>query len=156
MNEFTNKLIEELTKESRVVATPIAEMECLKLSDAIDAVNRVAEEYGNQVISSNDLEIIGALPSLYPLQDFEEKAIQRVVRNNTDEWIPCERELPPQPQPNIVFENKPLELYLVTIKNTEYPFRAIWNGKIFTDGFSKVDAIAWQPLPKVYQSGGQI
>lgn len=88
MKEFIDKLIAKLEQESKVVTTPIIEIECLKLSDAIDAVKRVAEEYGNQVISSNDLEIIRALPSLYPLQDFEEEAIQRVVGNNSDGWIP--------------------------------------------------------------------
>lgn len=55
--------------------------------DVLSIVNQLAEEYGNQVISSNDLEIIGALPSLYPLQDFEEEAIQRVVENKSDGFL---------------------------------------------------------------------
>ncbi len=47
MKEFIDKLIAKLEKESQVVSTPITEIECLKLSDAIDAVKRVAEEYGD-------------------------------------------------------------------------------------------------------------
>lgn len=54
MNEFIDKLIAKLEKESQVVTTPIAEIECLKLSDAIDAVKRVAEEYGDGWIPCNE------------------------------------------------------------------------------------------------------
>lgn len=74
---------------------------------------------------------------------------------NNNGWIPCEKEMPPQPKENPLFENKPLELYLVTLKNQEYPFRAFWNGKFFTDGWGKVDATAWQPLPQPYQPKGE-
>lgn len=66
-------------------------------------------------------------------------------------WIPCSEELPTQPEENPVFENKPLELYLVSARGDKYPFRAFWNGKFFTDGFGKIEAIAWQPLPEPYQ-----
>ena len=59
--------------------------------------------------------------------------------------------LPPQPKENSAFENKPLDLYLVSVKNVDYPFRVFWNGKIFTDGWGKVDAEAWQPLPEPYK-----
>lgn len=70
-------------------------------------------------------------------------------------WIPCGKELPPQPEVNPIFENKPLELYLVSVKGADYPIRAFWNGKFFTDGWSKLDAVAWQPLPEPYQSEGE-
>lgn len=66
------------------------------------------------------------------------------------EWIPCSEKFPPQPKENPVFENKPLELYLADC-GVEYPFRVFWNGKFFTDGFSKIDVIAWQPLPEPYK-----
>lgn len=68
-------------------------------------------------------------------------------------WIPCNEELPPQPEENPVFDNKPLELYLASVKGADYPFRVFWNGKFFTDGFGKVDVIAWQPLPEPYVEG---
>lgn len=67
------------------------------------------------------------------------------------QWIPCSDRLPEEPKENPIFEGKPLELYLVSVKNADYPFRAFWNGRIFTDGFGKVDAIAWQPLPEPYK-----
>ena len=71
------------------------------------------------------------------------------------EWIPCSVALPQQPEENPIFDNKPLELYLVSVKNADYPIRAFWNGKFFTDGWSKVDVIAWQPLPQPYQPKGE-
>lgn len=70
-------------------------------------------------------------------------------------WIPCSRELPPQPKENPLFGNKPLELYLVSLNSTDYPWRAFWNGKYFTDGWSKITPIAWQPLPAPYQPKGE-
>lgn len=70
-------------------------------------------------------------------------------------WIPCSVALPQQPEENPIFDNKPLELYLVSVKNADYPIRAFWNGKFFTDGWSKVDVIAWQPLPQPYQPKGE-
>lgn len=70
-------------------------------------------------------------------------------------WIPCEKEMPPIPEESPMFENKPLELYLVSVEDEKYSFRAFWNGKIFTDGFSKVEATAWQPLPQPYQPKGE-
>lgn len=71
--------------------------------------------------------------------------------NSAKNWIPCSERLPAQPGNNPVFESKPLELYLISVKNSDYPYRAFWNGKIFTDGFGKVDAIAWMPLPEAYK-----
>lgn len=68
-------------------------------------------------------------------------------------WIPCSERLPEIPKENPLFENKLLELYLVAIAHADYPFRAFWNGKIFTDGFSKVEPVAWMPLPQPYKEG---
>lgn len=70
-------------------------------------------------------------------------------------WIPCNKELPPQPAENPLFDSKQLELYLVSVKDDKYPFRAFWNGKSFTDGWSKINVIAWQPLPEPYQPKGE-
>lgn len=76
------------------------------------------------------------------------------IKDGNNGWIPCEIELPPQPKNNPLIDNKPLELYMVSA-NAEYPFRAFWNGRSFTDGFGEVDAIAWQPLPAPYQPKGE-
>lgn len=67
---------------------------------------------------------------------------------NADKWIPCEVEMPPQPKGNPLFENKPIELYLVSLSYADYPIRAFWNGKYFTDGWSKLNVEAWMPLPQ--------
>lgn len=80
-----------------------------------------------------------------------EGIILDVEQEYNNGWIDCTKELPPQPSPNPEFENKPLEIYMVSVKYSKYPFRAFWNGKIFTDGFSKIDPIAWQPLPESYK-----
>lgn len=66
-------------------------------------------------------------------------------------WIACEDRLPEQPEENPVFDGKPLELYLVSVKGADYVFRAFWNGKFFTDGWNKVDVVAWMPLPEPYR-----
>lgn len=66
-------------------------------------------------------------------------------------WIPVSERMPEKPTKNPEFDNKPLELYLVSVKNTKYPFRAFWNGENFTDGWCKVNATAWIPLPEPYK-----
>lgn len=65
-------------------------------------------------------------------------------------WIPVEQRLPEDPKENPVFDNKPVELYLVDIGGS-YPLRAFWNGKQFTDGWSILKVIAWRPLPEPYR-----
>lgn len=66
-------------------------------------------------------------------------------------WVPCAKELPPQPKSNPEFQGKALELYLVSMAFSKYPWRVFWNGEFFSDGFSKVYPIAWQPMPKGYE-----
>lgn len=80
--------------------------------------------------------------------DTFKKMIQSQPKVN--EWIPVEERLPDIPTPNDYFDNKHIELYLVDIGD-RYPLRAIWNGKIFTDGFHELDVIKWMPLPKLYR-----
>lgn len=69
---------------------------------------------------------------------------------DNDGWIPVEERLPEDPKETPVFDNKPLELYLVDIGGG-YPLRAFWNGKQFTDGWSILKVIAWRPLPEPYR-----
>ena len=70
---------------------------------------------------------------------------------NNDGWIPVEERLPEDPKENPEFEGKEIKLYLVTVKGAKYPFRAMWNRKVFTDGWSKCNVIAWRPLPEPYR-----
>ena len=77
---------------------------------------------------------------------------QDIIRKHmNDGWVPVEERLPEEPKENPEFEGKKIELYLVTVKGTKYPFRAFWNGKQFTDGWSVLDVIAWRPLPEPYR-----
>lgn len=81
----------------------------------------------------------------------QEANMERSDRYYNGGWIACEDRLPPQPKENPIFDGKPLELYLVSVKNTDYAFRAFWNGNFFTDGFSKLQNVeAWQPLTEPY------
>ena len=79
------------------------------------------------------------------------KWVKDIIRKHmNDGWIPVEERLPEEPKENPEFEGKKIELYFVTVKGTKYPFRAIWNGKFFTDGWNKCNVIAWRPLPEPY------
>ena len=73
-----------------------------------------------------------------------------IRKHMNDSWIPVKKELPEEPKENPVFDDKPLELYLVDMGGS-YPLRAFWNGKQFTDGWSILKVIAWQPLPEPYR-----
>ena len=78
--------------------------------------------------------------------------VEDIIRKHmNDGWIPVEECPPEEPKENPEFEGKKIELYLVTVKGTKYPFRAMWNGKFFTDGWSKCNVIAWRPLPEPYR-----
>lgn len=78
--------------------------------------------------------------------------VTKIITNHMkdDGWILCSERLPGSPEENPYFNNKKLELYLID-EGFEYPSRAFWNGECFTDGFKKIKAIAWMPLPKKYQ-----
>ena len=68
-----------------------------------------------------------------------------------DAWIPASERLPKKPEENPIYDNKPLEIYLVSVKNTDCVIRAFWNGVTFTDGWEKLDVLAWMPLPEPYK-----
>lgn len=74
-----------------------------------------------------------------------------IALQNQPVWIPVSERLPEEPEENEIFDNKPLELYLVSIKGDPYPFRAFWNGKFFTNGWQKCEVTAWMPLPEPYR-----
>ena len=83
---------------------------------------------------------------------YELNAAKKIIRKHmTDGWVSVEERLPEEPKENPEFEGKKIELYLVTVKGTKYPFRVMWNGKFFTDGWSKCNVIAWRPLPEPYR-----
>ena len=73
-----------------------------------------------------------------------------IRKHMNDGWIPVKEALPEEPKENPVFDDKPLELYLVDMGGS-YPLRAFWNGKQFTDGWSVLNVLAWRPLPEPYR-----
>lgn len=85
MNEFINKLIERLGEYpfafERFGNDGMGGQKVIALDDAIEIVNQLAKEYNN---CSTDLVIVQSLPSLYPLQPFEEEAVHRVVGSAKD------------------------------------------------------------------------
>lgn len=100
---------------------------------------------GVAVIKNKEL-LKEAMAKLAAYEDAEEEN-----KHMNDGWIPIEERLPKEPKENQEFEGKKIELYLVTVDGTKYPFRAFWNGKFFTDGWSKCEVIAWRPLPEPYR-----
>lgn len=140
----------------------------LKIDEAIAHAREVAEENYKQGFlchaNPNDDELDGCIKCAKEHEQLAEwleelkqyravgtvEQFREAVKNK---WITCSVALPQQPEENPIFDNKPLELYLVSVKNDDYPIRALWNGKFFTDGWSKVDVIAWQPLPHPFQKG---
>lgn len=101
------------------------------------------------------IEILSKNSIFEKITNAEGKNIFEIIDDMpTTDWIPCKVELPPMPKENPLFENKPIELYLVSLGYADYPIRAFWNGKIFTDGWSKLNVTAWQPLPQPYKKEG--
>lgn len=72
-------------------------------------------------------------------------------QKDVPEWIPVVERTPEKPKENPLYDNKPLEIYLVSVKNTDCVIRAFWNGVSFTDGWEKLDVLAWMPLPEPYK-----
>lgn len=67
------------------------------------------------------------------------------------QWIPVTERLPE------VYRDKYGELipFLVCLKDTDYPFRAFFDGKKWGDGCFKLSVVAWMPLPEPYKMDGK-
>ena len=101
MKEFIEKLIEKFEREAFAVqlkqgiknpSTHDMFLETFTVRQIEEIINQLAEEY-KQPFNDHDLMIVESLPSLYPIKEFEEKAIQRVIRcakkeynNDVCEW----------------------------------------------------------------------
>lgn len=86
------------------------------------------------------------------LMDYENTGMNpKEIEGLRHKWIPVKEQLPEKPKENPIYDNKPLELYLVSVKSTDCVIRAFWNGVSFTDGWEKLDVLAWMPLPEPYK-----
>ena len=161
MQTVFEKIIEKL-EEQKSGLTEWAEDEAFKLATdkAIEIVKQEAEKYNVMIDveycfqSCGCTEMCGKCSRIANGDTDYYESICAFSEQYNNGWIPCSDKLPPQPEVNPIFENKPLELYLVSVKGADYPIRAFWNGKFFTDGWSKLDAVAWQPLPEPYNPTG--
>ena len=120
-----------------------------------EIVQEAAKEYGTA--SDNDVAVVSALPSLYPLQKFEEEVIHKVVASaKGNGWIPVETELP---------KESGLEHYEITFLSsiTKTPVRSVAifsKGRWYMAGTNGRDCdmfpfevIAWKEQSAPYQKG---
>lgn len=122
-------------------------------------VNQLAEESA-KILIENDLAVIEALPSLYPLQAFEEEAIHRVIEStintstehincSTDGWIPCSVALPKE-QGWYLAHVKHCLNGIVSIEKVLWKKCKYGSWKWYRKGNDTM-VIAWMPLPEPYQ-----
>ena len=158
MKEFVEKLIgrlEEYKTKAYVTGftnNPYELGACHGMNSAIEIVNQLAEEYKPQ-LNDNDLMIVESLPSLYPMKEFEEKTLQRLVECVKNEynngWIACSERLP---------DDFMSMAYLTTVKGHFYPevkYYCVANHKWYSNERTtkEVNVIAWMPLPVAFRKG---
>ena len=86
------------------------------------------------------------------LMNYENTGVNpKEIEGLINKWTPIKERLPEKPKENPLYDNKPLEIYLVSVKNTDCVLRAFWNGTSFTDGWEKLNVLAWMPLPEPYK-----
>lgn len=63
--------------------------------------------------------------------------------DSVNKWIPVS-------EPPTEYRDKYGELipFLVCLEGTEYPFRAMYDGKVWGDGLSVIPVTYWMPLPE--------
>lgn len=134
----------------------IGEREVVITIEVTKVYRGVPEEFDNDKVQCGD-NIRKKVEKALDVDNVRVLKVQEIqlqgLRDQMDYgWIPCSEQLPPKLENNMLFENKPLEVYLATVRGSDYAWRVFWNGEYFTDGWNKVDVIAWQELPKIYKS----
>lgn len=74
-------------------------------------------------------------------------ALQQQLNNG---WIPVDSRMPEENEYREQTTRQLIPL-MVCENDTEYPFRAFFDGKHWGDGISQLDVIAWQSLPESYK-----
>ena len=181
MKEFVEKLIGRLEEEKLHYFLTIANTGDEKLdaiyeavANAIDTniliVNQLAEEYKPQ-LNDNDLMIVESLPSLYPMKEFEEEALQRVIgcakKEYNNGWIVFTQREMTEEEKEVYGEDLEYILDCKLPDDGEEIIVCYKNGYVDTDTFIRDtdgcyldsgndfidDVIAWMPLPAPYQKG---
>ena len=96
--------------------------------------------------------IVEALPSLYPLQKFEEDAVHAVI-DALPHWIPVTERLPEEPFGCLVtvWDTNP-----ITMEEFEniLPYFVGWDGERWNDADGEqcpFEVLAWMPLPEPFK-----
>lgn len=151
-NEYRKSILQIIqdqpTAMDREKTSPVGDVDRSEQIDRISIENAVETPFWMAVWAAEPGRMIDVRMSYDDLKTL----CDLIDKRKNDGWIPVEERMPEEPKENPEFEGKKIELYLVTVKRTKYPFRAFWNGKQFTDGWSVLNVIAWHPLPETYQA----
>lgn len=137
----------------------------LAIDECKAIVQEVAKEY---VAGNNDLTVVSALPSLYPLQSFEEEAIHKVVESAKDGgWIPFTQREMTEDEKECCGTEEGYMLDCPLPEEDEEILVTYSNGTVDVDIFMRdgnecyldsgndlvTEAIAWRKKPTPYQKG---
>ena len=97
-------------------------------------------------------KLIELLSDVQYLGGIEEKVADHLIANGVtfvtdnnvgDKWISASE--PPKKYRDEYGELIP---FLVCLDGTEYPFRAMYDGKVWGDGWGKIPVTYWMPMPQ--------
>jgi len=102
-------------------------------------MNRLTKRIGHGIVMPKSIQLAMERLAAYEDTGLEPKEISK--------WIPCSERLPEKEQYREKDTGELIPL-LVCVNGTEYPFRAMYDGKTWGDGISKIDVTYWMPLPQ--------
>lgn len=81
------------------------------------------------------------------LSELEQYELTGLEPDEIPQWIPVNERLPVESEYREKDTGELIPL-LVCVKDTKYPFRAMYDGKSWGDGISKLDVTYWMSLPQ--------